>query len=114
MSTILHCLLISTVGTTLAHAGELEFWNGAREVMSERQVLKLFPGGTRPSDPESLITGTLGNLRRTGIEGLRDCTVTYEGLPACGRFYFEDKKLVGVNVELRDLDRTQPARTAEI
>jgi hypothetical protein len=109
-----HWLWLFALCATFANASDLEFWNGAKEGMSERDVHKLFPAATKPADPESLVTGTLNNFRLTAFERLRDCTLAYEGLPACGRFYFEDKKLVGVDLELRDLDRTQPAKTAEL
>ena len=107
-------LLMFGLCATDARADELEFWSGAKDGMSERDVQKLFPTATKPADPESLVTGTLNNFRHSAFERLRDCTVVYEGLPACGRFYFDGKKLVGVDVELRDLDRAQPAKTAEL
>jgi hypothetical protein len=115
LANCVRALLLCGVCTTAAQANDLEFWGGTKEGMSEREIRKLYPAATKPSDPERLVTGNLANnFHYSAIEGLRDCTVVYEGLPACGRFYFDKGKLVGMDVDLRDLDRAQPAATAAL
>jgi hypothetical protein len=108
-------LFLCALCATAARAADLEFWGGAREGMSEHAIRELYPAATKPDDPERLVTGNLSStFHYSAIEGLRDCTLVYEGSPACGRFYFDRGHLVGMDIELRDLDRTQPVATAAL
>ncbi|MEG3146372.1 hypothetical protein U1839_17100 [Sphingomonas sp. RT2P30] len=78
--------------------GAIPLWERAVAGMAPSDVVALFPKAQRPAYPIAIHTLDLKAVKQKpiGEESLRDCSVSFAGVPVCASFYFDNGRLFGV------------------